>query len=454
MIKLLAIALDCAAVAFSFCLATFITLHDPGWRAYLITHTNAILLSVFIAPVIFYASDIYPNYKQFSSFIGLMLLWKAIAFIILAQGIIVYLYPLEILGRSIFALAVALEVFLLTVSKAAFSVILKQLAPKDRAIIVGYNPWKEFYFEFLRDTKKEDLPFEIVGIVSDECEGEFMRQLPFGVLGPSDVIESIVQKYRASTLILTSTYTEKEGLQEFLIMAHHNHVRLMSLETLYEEATRKVPYQNVNKTELLNECLLANKFAQLKKKRVVDIILSSYLALILLPLGCLVAILVRLTSEGPVFYRQERLGFRGRPFKLVKFRTMRVDAEKGGEAMLTLENDPRVTAFGRFLRLTHLDEIPQLLNVLWGDMSLVGPRPERQEFIKKLETRIPLYALRLFAKPGITGWAQIHSGYAATVAELEEKFRFDLYYLKHISLALDFKIILMTTTHLLFAKGR
>lgn len=417
-------------------------------------HTNAILLSVLIAPGIFYASDIYPNYRQFSSFIGLMLLWKAIAFVILAQGTIVYLYPLEILGRSVFALTVVLEVFLLTVSKVVFSALSKRLGPKDRAIIVGYNPWKEFYFEFLRDAKKEELPFEIVGIVSDECGGEFMRQLPFGVLGPSDAIESIVQKYGVNTLILTSTYAEKESLQEFLIMAHHNHAHLMSLEALYEEVMRKVPYQNVSKTELLNECLLANKFAQLKKKRVVDIILSFYLFLILLPLGCLVAILVKLTSKGPVFYRQERLGFRGRPFELIKFRTMRVDAEKSGEAMLTLKNDPRVTMFGRFLRLAHLDEMPQLLNVLWGDMSMVGPRPERQEFIKKLEKRIPLYALRLFAKPGITGWAQIHSGYAATVAELEEKFRFDLYYLKHISLALDFKIILLTVNHLLFAKGR
>jgi len=293
-----------------------------------------------------------------------------------------------------------------------------------------------------------------VGIVSDDCEGEFMKQLPFIVLGPYDSIEVIVQKHEINTFILTSTYAEKESLQEFLIMAHHNHGHLVSLESLYEEVTKKIPYQNVNKTELLNECLLANKFAQLKKKRIIDIIFSIYFLIICLPLGCLITLLIKLTSSGPAFYTQERIGFRGQPFRLIKFRTMRVDAEKAGEPILAAKNDPRVTTFGRFLRLTHLDEIPQLLNVLWGDMSVVGPRPERQAFIQKLEKRIPLYALRLFAKPGVTGWAQIQSGYAATVAELEEKFRYDLYYLKHISLSMDLKIIILTAAHLLFAKGR
>ncbi|GAH73341.1 unnamed protein product, partial [marine sediment metagenome] len=158
----------------------------------------------------------------------------------------------------------------------------------------------------------------------------------------------------------------------------------------------------------------------------------------------LVALLIKLTSRGPVFYRQVRVGQSERPFRLLKFRSMRTDAEAEGKAIWAAENDPRVTWFGRFMRLTRVDELPQFINVLRGDMSFVGPRPERPEFVEELARKIPHYRLRHLVKPGITGWAQITYPYGADLEDARNKLRYDLYYVKHGNLGLDLVIVLRT----------
>ncbi len=447
--------MDYAIVLFSYLAASYLAIGRPDGEIYFLDRFSLILIMGIISTGILYVFDVYPRYRGFTSFFGIMLLWDAMVYVFLIQGFVVYLSgSIETIGRGIFAASVLTQLILFSLSKGMISLAVNKHGPKERALIVGYNPWKEFYFDFLKNNQHHELPFEIVGIVSDDCEGEFMRQLPFGVLGKYDDIEKIVQQYQVNTLILTSTYAEKESLQEFLIMAHHNHSRLVSLDQLYEDHMRKVPYMQVNKTELLNECLLANRFAQLKKKRIFDIGMSLFLIILLFPLTCLIALGIKLTSPGNIFYVQERTGFRGQGFKMLKFRTMKMDAEKDTGAVFASKIDHRVTKFGKFLRKIHLDEIPQLINVLQGDMSIVGPRPEREEFIKKLEKRIPIYALRLFTKPGITGWAQVAHGYAATVTDLEEKFCYDLYYLKHMTISFDIKIFLQTTLHLFLGTGR
>jgi exopolysaccharide biosynthesis polyprenyl glycosylphosphotransferase len=454
-IKILSFACDCVVIFLSYYLAAYLRLGPEEMKYYYFGRFDLFFLMVILTGLVFYISDVYPNYKKFLSFFGVMLLWNALVYVFLFQGFVVYLSgSIDTIGRGVFTFALLFQTLLFTVTKGAISLVLLRYGPKERAIIVGYNPWKEFYFDFLKEASNNGLPLQIVGIVSDDAKGEFMQRLPFGVLGPYEDIEQIVKRHQVNTLILTSTYAEKDSLQEFLIMAHHNHSRLITLDQLYEDYQRKVPYNQISRSELLNECLLANRFAQLKKKRVVDVILSLILVAVLFPLACLIALGIKLTSRGNIFYVQDRVGFRGDGFKMLKFRTMRMNAEEGMGAVFTERSDPRVTPFGRFLRNTHLDEIPQVLNVLKGDMSLVGPRPEREEFIRKLEKRIPIYALRLFTKPGITGWAQVAHGYAATVADLEEKFCYDLYYLKHMTISFDIKILLLTLGHFLFAKGR
>ena len=190
-------------------------------------------------------------------------------------------------------------------------------------------------------------------------------------------------------------------------------------------------------------CLARSSGAADLARRCLDVVVSATALLFLAPLLCLIAMAVALTSPGPVLYVQERTGLNGRPFNLLKFRSMRADAEAGG-AQWAAQRDSRVTPLGRALRLSRMDELPQLLNVLGGSMSLVGPRPERPVFVAQLQAVIPHFGERTRVRPGITGWAQVNYPYGASVEDARQKLAYDLYYLQHRSLLLDLRIMLMT----------
>lgn len=190
-----------------------------------------------------------------------------------------------------------------------------------------------------------------------------------------------------------------------------------------------------------------------KIKRVFDIIMAIIIGIMTLPVMAIAAIIVRLESPGPIIYSQARVGEKGKEFNVYKFRSMRNDAEKDG-AKWAQENDPRVTKFGHFMRKTRIDELPQLVNVLKGEMSFIGPRPERRVFINELEKEIPYYNLRHMVKPGLTGWAQVMYPYGASVEDAKRKLEYDLYYIKNYTLSLDVIILFMTLKTVLFGKGR
>ncbi len=192
---------------------------------------------------------------------------------------------------------------------------------------------------------------------------------------------------------------------------------------------------------------------QYSVKRLMDIVVSLVAMIVLLPVYIVTAVIVKCTSKGPVFYSQERIGIKGKPFKMHKFRSMYVDAEKFGP-MLSKDNDPRITPFGRFMRKVRLDEIPQFYNVLKGTMSLVGPRPERQYFIDQIVQRAPEYLLLQKVKPGITSWGQVKYGYAENVDEMLERLRYDLLYLENMSLTTDIKILLYTAIIIVQGRGK
>lgn len=189
-------------------------------------------------------------------------------------------------------------------------------------------------------------------------------------------------------------------------------------------------------------------------KRAMDIVVSIITLIVMAPVFGVLAVLVRLDSRGPVFYRQERIGLYGRPFRIIKFRSMRVDAETAGPALSSGDADPRITRMGRYLRKTRLDEFPQFWNVLRGDMSLVGPRPERQFFIDQIIRRAPEYTLLHKVRPGITSLGQVKYGYAENVDQMIERLKFDILYIENMSLALDFKILLYTVQTVLMARGK
>jgi exopolysaccharide biosynthesis polyprenyl glycosylphosphotransferase len=188
-------------------------------------------------------------------------------------------------------------------------------------------------------------------------------------------------------------------------------------------------------------------------KRASDIVLALLGLLLAAPVMAVVAVVVRYTSPGPVIYRQVRVGKDGRLITIFKFRSMRVDAEAGTGAVWAVTKDPRVTPVGRFLRRSRLDEIPQLLNVLRGDMSFVGPRPERPEFVAELTRQIPFYGQRHVVRPGVTGWAQVRHRYGASVEDSQEKLQYDLFYIKHLSMLFDVFILTETVKTVLMRRG-
>jgi lipopolysaccharide/colanic/teichoic acid biosynthesis glycosyltransferase len=189
-------------------------------------------------------------------------------------------------------------------------------------------------------------------------------------------------------------------------------------------------------------------------KRAIDVVLSGLGLVCALPLVVVLAILVRMTSKGPAFYRQERVGQHGRVFTLFKIRTMRNDAEAGTGAVWSQPSDVRVTRLGRFLRSTRLDELPQLWNVLVGDMSLIGPRPERPEVVSQLTRQIPFYGLRHVVMPGLSGWAQVSYPYGASVEDALEKLQYDLFYVKNLSVGIDLFIMFETIKTIVLQRGR
>jgi sugar transferase (PEP-CTERM system associated) len=229
-------------------------------------------------------------------------------------------------------------------------------------------------------------------------------------------------------------------------------IKVQEGASYYEQITGKVMLEGLRKSWLIFSDGFVVSRGTLFAKRLLDLTAASIGLIPAAPLMLLVAIAVRLDSRGPVLFRQERLGRGGKPFTLWKFRSMTTDAEKNG-AVWAVTNDPRVTRVGRFIRKTRLDELPQLWNVLVGDMSLVGPRPEREQFVRQLIESIPFYEQRLVVRPGLTGWAQIKAPYASSFEESMEKLKYDLYYIKNLSLFLDISILLSTARIVLLGRG-
>ena len=238
-----------------------------------------------------------------------------------------------------------------------------------------------------------------------------------------------------------------------LIECRVSGVPITDLAGIYERVRGEVPIESLKASWLIYGQGFAQSGLRTFIKRTFDLLVSAVLLVLTLPLMLITALVIRLESHGPVIYRQERVGRGGRPFTCLKFRSMQADAEADGKPRWAGANDERVTRIGRFIRKTRIDELPQLINVLRGEMSFVGPRPERPGFVNELKKAIPYYDLRHSVKPGITGWAQVRYTYGASVEDARKKLQFDLYYVKNHSLFLDLLILVETVRVVLFREG-
>jgi exopolysaccharide biosynthesis polyprenyl glycosylphosphotransferase len=242
-------------------------------------------------------------------------------------------------------------------------------------------------------------------------------------------------------------------MEQLLEMKLNDGVRFDHLASVYEDYTGKIAVENLRPSWLIFSEGFRKTRLLAAAKRTADLLLAGIGLLLAAPVMLVVAVAMRFTSPGPVFYHQQRVGKDGRLFTIHKFRSMRTDAETATGAVWSTAGDPRVTRIGRFLRRTRLDEVPQLWNVLKGDMSVVGPRPERPEFVTDLTKRIPFYGQRHVVRPGLTGWAQVRHSYGSSIEDALQKLQYELFYIKHMSLAFDLFIVLATIKTVLVRRG-
>ncbi len=299
-------------------------------------------------------------------------------------------------------------------------------------------------------------PFFLVGFIDDDLQKIGKKVDEYPVMASNKDLPEIIEKENISDLVIAISGEMRGDTFQIILDTQERGIEITPMPTLYEELTGRVPIQYLESDWVLRSFVdeaRVSGFYELGK-RLLDIAGGLFGLGIFIALFPLVAAIVLLDSGFPIMYRQIRLGKGGRSYSIKKFRTMRRDAEKDGKVRLTEQKDERITRAGSFLRRTHMDELPQFWNVVRGEMSLVGPRSERPEWVAEFQKQIPFYRARLLVKPGITGWAQVNYSYYATVEEMATKLEYDLYYIKHRSLVMDIVIILRTVGQVFGLRGR
>ncbi len=299
------------------------------------------------------------------------------------------------------------------------------------------------------------LPFHIIGFVDDDPAKLGKVYDNIKVLGNGNDLPILLEEENISDVIFAITGEMNQTLFQNLLKAEEKGVEITTMPIVYEETLGRVPIMLLQSDWILRSFVdqaHTGGFYLLAKK-LMDIFGGLVGTILLIVFTPIISLSILLESGRPVFFSQDRLGKNGQVYRITKFRTMRQDAEKDGKARMAVENDDRVTRVGRFLRKSHLDELPQFLSVLVGTMSLVGPRAERPELVDTLQEKIPFYRARLFVAPGITGWAQVNYGYASTIEQTITKLEYDLYYIKHRNLLLDINIIMRTVGAVFGLKG-
>ena len=380
---------------------------------------------------------------------------RAIGATSLILGIAYWLFPLLVVRQGVFLLSAALSLLMVLAWRAAFDLIMERLAPRQRLLLVGTSPAAIVLARELYD-RRQELGVDIVGFVDPDPARIGAPVINPGVVGTIDDIPALALSLRVDRVVVSlSDQRGKLPMDHLLDMRLRTGVLFDHLASIYEQYTGKIALENLRPSWLVFSTGFRKGPILMMTKRAFDIVTSTAGLILASPLMLLSALLVKFDSpQDPILYHQERVGLNGRSFTIHKFRTMRTDAEATtGPVWSGGDDDPRITAVGRIMRKTRLDEIPQLWNVLRGDMSLIGPRPERPSFVAQLTQDIPFYGQRHVVKPGVTGWAQVRYAYGASVEDALEKMQYDLYYVKHMSLMFDVLIALETIKTVLLRRG-
>ena len=371
----------------------------------------------------------------------------------LILALLYYWLPDLIIGRGVFAIATAFIILLVAGWRIGFEWLSASLGPAERLVILGTSAAAVDLARELHE-RRHELGVELVGFLDIERDRVGESLVNPGVIGTVADIPAIVHEKKVDRVVVSLADARgRLSMDQLLEMKLRDGIRFDHLASVYEQYTGKIAVENLRPSWLIFSEGFSKRPLAVASKRLGDIVCAILGLVVAGPVMGLVALGIKAFSPGPVFYCQERVGLNGRIFMLCKFRSMRVDAEAGVGAVWSKAGDPRVTRIGRFLRRTRLDELPQFWNILKGDMSFVGPRPERPEFVADLTEQIPFYGQRHVVRPGLTGWAQVRYSYGASVEDAMQKLQYDLFYIKNMSLALDLFILLETVKTVLVRSG-
>ncbi|WP_045221316.1 TIGR03013 family XrtA/PEP-CTERM system glycosyltransferase [Desulfonatronum thioautotrophicum] len=359
-----------------------------------------------------------------------------------------YLFPTTMYGRGVLLPALAIFGALQFSWHTIFQRLNIMPGLTKRILIVGTGPLAQQMGSLVSAHGHQ---YQLAGYYDLECEPVV---IPRGEIVPNGHgLFEAVKQIKPHKVVVSLTQRRGTFPLQDMLSCKVSGVDVVDAPSFYERVTGKLLLENITPSWFIfSSGFRINSLIRLAK-RMLDVTAASIGLILTAPIFPVVALLIKLDSPGPVFFRQTRVGQGDREFTLFKFRSMRQDAEAASGAVWAQEDDPRVTKLGHFLRKSRIDEIPQLFNVLLGDMSLVGPRPERPEFVAKLKEVIPYYSERHYVKPGVTGWAQVRYPYGSSVEDAIEKLRYDLYYVKNMSILFDLRIMLRTVSVILFREG-
>jgi len=452
---LLLLAVDSLLIAGGLVLATIIrfTTHNYGSvTTYLLSSRTFLrfFLVVLICEVSIYFHDLY-DFRLITSLSEVLIrVLQAFGVACVVLAVCYFIIPDIGLGRGSAALAAPMIVGLTFGWRALWGQHLRFLGNTERMLIVGTGAAG---IQLTRDIlSRPELRVRILGFLDETGENIGKSLVNPGIIGAAADLESIVQAQGITRVVIS--LSERRGNMPVRQLLHLKFagVRVEEAHTVLERMTGRIVLEHLSPSWLILSEGFRKSHLQIWVKRALDILVSLFALMLCLPLFAVVAVAIMLESGSPILFRQERTGLRGRPFNILKFRSMFNDAEKEGPRWAAT-SDSRITRVGRWIRKYRIDELPQVINVLRGQMSIIGPRPERPHFVAMLEEQIPFYSLRHSVRPGITGWAQVRYQYGASVEETRTKLEYDFFYIKHLSIMLDFAVLFETLKVVISGRG-
>jgi sugar transferase (PEP-CTERM system associated) len=397
-----------------------------------------------------YYNDLYsPRVIRHRSEMAVRLL-QAFGITCFALAILYYFVPDLSLGRGIAVLSAPIVLFLTLTARLVWRAKGMSLWGPERVLVLGTGPAG---ISLVREIiGRPEVRLKVVGFLDEKGENIGKSLVNPGIIGAAADVTSIVNKESIDRVVLSLRERRGHMPVRDLLDLKFSGIKVQDAHTVWENLTGRIHLEHLSPSWLILSDGFRKPVPLMFAKRVFDFLVALIGIVLTAPIMLFVALAIWLESGGPIFFRQGRIGLGGVPFLILKFRSMRQDAEKDGPSWAG-EADGRITRIGSFIRKARFDELPQLFNVLRGEMSLVGPRPEQPYFCKLLEDQIPMFQHRHTVRPGITGWAQINYHYGASVEESKTKLEFDLFYIKHLSLMLDFLILFETAKVMLYARG-